>query len=73
MLLTSERGLSRSCRAAWFLQRLGHELKEGTEEKYVQILLPCVLYPVMLIMCHACMLQHVTGRLVCDIQALAYL
>ncbi|XP_065906110.1 KICSTOR complex protein SZT2-like [Dysidea avara] len=33
ILLTSDRGLSRSCRAAWFLQRLGHELKEGTEEK----------------------------------------
>jgi len=35
VLLTSDRGLSRSCRAAWFLQRLGHDLEEGTEEKYV--------------------------------------
>ena len=35
VLLTSQRGLSRRCRASWFLQRLGDELKEGLEDRFV--------------------------------------
>ena len=35
VLLTSQRGLSRRCRAAWFLQRLGDELEEGLEERLI--------------------------------------
>ena len=35
VLLTSQRGLSRRCRAAWFLQRLGDELEEGLEDRLI--------------------------------------
>ena len=35
VLLTSQRGLSRRCRAAWFLQRLEYELEEGLEDRLV--------------------------------------
>ena len=42
VLLTSQRGLSRRGRVAWFLQRLGDELEEGLEDRSAELVLNTV-------------------------------